>query len=298
MFNEGNLENMLKVNLPDGSVLEYSRHVRPLDIAADIGPRLAKATLAAVVDGRTVGADSPLPADGQVDLRLLTEEGPRIAGHHAPFVRARDGPGGDAAVRRRRAGVRPDDRQRVLLRFLRWTSRSRRTISRRSRPKWPGSSRRTSPSSGSTMPRDKAVRLCEELKQSLKVEHIDEGLADEATVSFYRQGEFLDLCRGPHLPSPGAIGAFKLLSVAGAYWKGDASARQLQRLYGTAWFSQAGPRRVPQAARRGQTPRPSRAGQATGAVPDRSRGRLRAGPVAAQGGDRPPRAGDVHLRAS
>jgi threonyl-tRNA synthetase len=58
-------------------------------------------------------------------------------------------------------------------------------------------------------------------------------------VSFYRQGEFMDLCRGPHLPSAGRIGAFKVLSVAGAYWKGDASRQQLQRLYGTAWFSKA-----------------------------------------------------------
>jgi threonyl-tRNA synthetase len=62
-------------------------------------------------------------------------------------------------------------------------------------------------------------------------------LKDESTVSFYRQGEFVDLCRGPHIPGPGSIGAFKLLSVAGAYWKGDSSRQQLQRLYGTAWFS-------------------------------------------------------------
>jgi threonyl-tRNA synthetase len=70
----GNLESMLKVKLPDGNVLEYSRPVRPMDIAADIGPRLAKATLAAVVDGRTVGVDLPLPEKGQIDLRLLTKK--------------------------------------------------------------------------------------------------------------------------------------------------------------------------------------------------------------------------------
>ena len=76
-----------------------------------------------------------------------------------------------------------------------------------------------------------------DLGQSLKVEHLQEGLADESTVSFYRQGEFIDLCRGPHVPAAGAIGAFKLLSVAGAYWKGDASRQQLQRLYGVAFFT-------------------------------------------------------------
>ncbi len=88
-------------------------------------------------------------------------------------------------------------------------------------------------------PRAKAIEICRDLGQTLKVEHINEGLADHATLSFYRQGEFLDLCRGPHIPSAGAIGAFKLLSIAGAYWKGDASRQQLQRLYATAWFSQA-----------------------------------------------------------
>jgi threonyl-tRNA synthetase len=88
-------------------------------------------------------------------------------------------------------------------------------------------------------PRAKAIAICRDLGQTLKVEHINEGLADHDTLSFYRQGEFIDLCRGPHIPSAGAIGAFKLLSIAGAYWKGDASRQQLQRLYGTAWFSQA-----------------------------------------------------------
>ena len=83
---------------------------------------------------------------------------------------------------------------------------------------------------------DKARQLFEELGQTLKVEHLEDGLKDETLVSFYRQGEFIDLCRGPHIPSPGAIGACKLLSVAGAYWKGDSSKQQLQRLYGTAWF--------------------------------------------------------------
>src|SRR5690606_35758865 len=87
-------------------------------------------------------------------------------------------------------------------------------------------------------PRAEALALCEQLGQQFKVEHIQTGLADHPTLSFYRQGEFIDLCRGPHIVRPKAIGAFKLLSVAGAYWKGDASGPQLQRLYGTAFFTQ------------------------------------------------------------
>ena len=83
-----------------------------------------------------------------------------------------------------------------------------------------------------------ARALCADLKQELKVEHIDEVLRRDSTLSFYRQGEFIDLCRGPHIPHAGKVGAFKLLSIAGAYWKNDASRKQLQRLYATAFFTQ------------------------------------------------------------
>ena len=89
---------------------------------------------------------------------------------------------------------------------------------------------------GSTA-RSEAIAVCRDLAQTLKVEHIETGLAEEKSLSFYRQGEFIDLCRGPHIPGAGAIGEFKLLSVAGAYWKGDSSRQQLQRVYATAWFS-------------------------------------------------------------
>ncbi|MCL4110104.1 UNVERIFIED_CONTAM: hypothetical protein GTU68_024949 [Idotea baltica] len=87
-----------------------------------------------------------------------------------------------------------------------------------------------------TLDREKSAEMCAEMKQDLKVEHINTGLAEHSEMSFYRQGEFVDLCRGPHIPNAGRIKAFKLLSVAGSYWKGDASNRRLQRLYGTAWF--------------------------------------------------------------
>src|SRR5205085_2596913 len=67
--------------------------------------------------------------------------------------------------------------------------------------------------------------------------HIDDDLKQYPSLSFYRQGEFIDLCRGPHIPNAGKVGAFKLLNIAGAYWKNDASRKQLQRLYGTAFFT-------------------------------------------------------------
>src|SRR5207248_2798087 len=80
--------------------------------------------------------------------------------------------------------------------------------------------------------------LCQDMAQEFKVEHIDDDLCKYPTLSFYRQGEFIDLCRGPHLPHAGKIGAFKLLSIAGAYWKNDSTRPQLQRLYATAFFNQ------------------------------------------------------------
>src|SRR4029079_3217535 len=85
---------------------------------------------------------------------------------------------------------------------------------------------------------DEARELVRDMKQQFKVEHIDEDMKNYPSLSFYRQGEFIDLCRGPHIPHAGRVGAFKILSIAGAYWKGDSSRKQLQRLYGTAFFSQ------------------------------------------------------------
>src|SRR5262249_16799143 len=87
-------------------------------------------------------------------------------------------------------------------------------------------------------PTPEARALCADLGQGYKVEHIDDDFKDYPTLSFYRQGEFIDLCRGPHIPNAGTIAAFKLLSSAGAYWKNDSTRKQLQRLYATAFFAQ------------------------------------------------------------
>ncbi len=227
---------MLKVTLPDQTVLEYNRPVRPIDIAGDIGPRLAKATLAAEVDGQIVGADSPLPQEGQISLRLLTAKDPEALGvlrHSCAHVMAR-------AVMRLFDGVQLAFGPTVDNGFY-YDFQLQRALSQEDFAQIEAEMakivKENEPFERVEEPRQRAVEICRELGQTLKVEHIQEGLGDQATVSFYRQGEFLDLCRGPHVPGAGAIGAFKLLSVAGAYWKGDASKPQLQRLYGTAWFT-------------------------------------------------------------
>ena len=99
-----------------------------------------------------------------------------------------------------------------------------------------GSSRTPSRSSGSASPSPDARQFVDDLGQAFKVEHIDDELHKYGVLSFYRQGEFVDLCRGPHIPHAGKVGAFKLLSIAGAYWKGHTDRPMLQRVYGTAFF--------------------------------------------------------------
>ncbi|MGD9723232.1 MAG: threonine--tRNA ligase [Pirellulales bacterium] len=229
---------MLKVTLPDGSVREYSRRVRPIDIAAEIGPGLAKATLAAAVDGQVVGANIWLPEEGTVALRLLTKKDPEalaVMRHSAAHVMAR-------AVMRLFDGVQLAFGPTTDNGFY-YDIASERPLSEDDFPAIEAEMAKiikaNEPFERLEEPRDKALAVVRDLGQAFKVEHINEGLADHPTLSFYRQGEFIDLCRGPHVPSAGAISAFKLLSIAGAYWKGDATRQQLQRLYGTAWFSQA-----------------------------------------------------------
>ncbi|MEN6406867.1 MAG: threonine--tRNA ligase [Thermoguttaceae bacterium] len=226
---------MLKVTLPDGKTLEFSSHVRPIDIAAQIGPRLAKATLAAEVDGKLVGAHDSLPTDGAIQLRLITSKDPQaldLLRHSCAHLMAR-------AVMRLFDGVQLAFGPTVAGGFY-YDFQMEHPLSEADFPKIEAEMARLAkedePFERIEMSRDEAVQFFRDLGQALKVEHLQEGLAVEPTVSCYRQGEFIDLCRGPHVPSAGAIAAFKLLSVAGAYWKGDSSRQQLQRLYGTAFF--------------------------------------------------------------
>ncbi len=227
---------MLRVKLPDGSTKEFTSPVRVIDVAQSIGPRLAKAALAASVEGQVVGVDTPLPADGEVSLAILTSKDAhalRVMRHSCAHVMAR-------AVMRLFDGVSLAFGPTIEHGFY-YDFGLDRPISEEDFPAIEAEMARivklNEPFERLEEPRENALAICRDLKQDFKVEHIQEGLGDKPTVSFYRQGEFIDLCRGPHVPAAGAIGPFKLLSVAGAYWKGDASRQQLQRLYGTAWFS-------------------------------------------------------------
>lgn len=227
---------MVKITLPDGTSKEHPSSVTPGDVAADIGPGLAKAALAAEVDGTITSLDQPLPAEGQVALRLLTKKDPEsltVMRHSCAHIMAR-------AVMRLHKGTQLAFGPTVEGGFY-YDFDLPDPLSEEDFPAIEAEMKRiiqaNEPFERIVVPREEGLRICRDMNQGYKVEHIEESLKDHETLSFYRQGEFLDLCRGPHVPTGGAIGAFKLLSVAGAYWKGDASRPQLQRLYGTAFFN-------------------------------------------------------------
>jgi threonyl-tRNA synthetase len=227
---------MLTVILPDGSRKQFERPVSAYDVAAEIGPGLAKAALLAEVDGKKVDLHSPLPASGEVRLRLVTKKDAdalAVMRHSCAHVMAQ-------AVMRLYKGVQLAFGPTTASGFY-YDFALPQPISEEDFPRIEAEMQKIVAADERferlDVPRTEALKLCEELGQQFKVEHIQTGLADEANLSFYRQGEFIDLCRGRHIPSTGHIGkAFKMLSVAGAYWKGDASREQLQRLYATAFF--------------------------------------------------------------
>jgi threonyl-tRNA synthetase len=227
---------MLTVTLPDGSRKQFDKAVSAYDVAAEIGPGLAKAAVLAEVDGKQVDLHGPLPTSGEVQLRLLTKKDPEalaVMRHSAAHVMAQ-------AVMRLYDGVQLAFGPTTATGFY-YDFALPEPISEEDFPKIEAEMHAIVAANEKfervDVPRAEALKLCQELGQEFKVEHIETGLANEAGLSFYRQGEFVDLCRGRHIPSTSHIGkAFKLLSIAGAYWKGDASRQQLQRLYATAFF--------------------------------------------------------------
>jgi threonyl-tRNA synthetase len=229
---------MVTLRLPDGSTKQVAAGTRPREVAESIGKRLAQAAVAAKVNGQVLDLDRELPGgNGELTFQLLTDkdrEALDVLRHSCAHVMAR-------AVLRLFPGVQlafgptiengfyydidvtPPLREED---FPRIEDEMRRLIAA------------AEPFERFERPTAEARALCQDLGQGYKVEHIDGDLGQFPTLSFYRQGEFIDLCRGPHLPHAGKIGAFKLLSIAGAYWKNDSSRKQLQRLYGTAYFTQ------------------------------------------------------------
>ena len=223
--------DQIELTLPNGDVLTMERGVTPGEVASAIGPGLAKAALAAVVNGETVGLMDPLQSNA--DIRILTVKDPEslpVLRHSAAHVLA-------TAVRELlpSAGIgfgpaidegfyydfdvdtpfTPDDLEAFEKRMAEVTAADQ-------------------PFERRQVTKDEARQLFGD--DPLKLERLEE-FEDDEVITVYENGPFLDLCKGPHVPSTGKLEHFKLLSGAGAYWRGDEKRQMLQRIYGTAFHS-------------------------------------------------------------
>ena len=229
---------MLEIQLPDGTVVSHPEDATPLSVANAIGARLAKAVIAAKVADVIVDANRPLKTfagSGPIPLKLLTDRDPEaldVLRHSCAHIMAR-------AVMRVFPGVSlafgPTITNGFYYDFLLPHKLNEEDFAKIEQ-EMASIVEKAEPFEQFSLNREEATALCRDMKQDLKVEHIETGLASHEALGFYRQGEFVDLCRGPHIPDAGRVKAFKVMSVAGAHWKGNTSGPTLQRLYGTAWF--------------------------------------------------------------
>jgi threonyl-tRNA synthetase len=227
---------MITLKLPDGSQKQFPDATRPREVAESIGKRLAKEAVAAKVNGDILDLEREMPT-GEFSFQILTEKDPdalAVLRHSCAHVMAR-------AVMRLFPGVKLAFGPALENGFY-YDIDSPEPIREDDFPRIEAEMKKivaaAEPFERFERSTPDARTLVADIQQTYKVEHIDEELKKFPSLSFYRQGEFIDLCRGPHLPHAGRIGAFKLLSIAGAYWKNDSTRKQLQRLYGTAFFTQ------------------------------------------------------------
>ncbi|MGI5886234.1 MAG: threonine--tRNA ligase [Syntrophomonadaceae bacterium] len=226
---------MVKISLQDGSVREYPAGTTLLQVAENISPKLAKNAVAALFNGEVTDLSCPIDRDGS--LELLEFDDPRGASvyrHSSAHVMAQAvkrlwpdtklaiGPAIDKGFYYDFDGEHtftPDDFAAIEAEMNKIVKEDLPIIRRE-------------------LPRDEAIKFFEEQGEDYKVELIRD-LPEDAVISIYQQGEFADLCAGPHLPSTGRIKAFKLMSLAGAYWRGDERNRMLQRVYATSFPKKA-----------------------------------------------------------
>ena len=224
---------MLAVSLPDGSKREFAAPVTVAEVAQSIGSGLAKAALAGIVNGRLV--DLSFTLDHDVQLAIVTDKSPEaldIVRHSTahllayavktlfPSAQVTIGPvieNGfyyDFSFHR---PFTPEDLTALENRMLELAKKNEPVLRQ-------------------VLPRDQAIALFKAQGELYKAEIIGSIPADQ-DVSLYSEGSFTDLCRGPHVPSTGKLKVFKLMKVAGAYWRGDSKNEMLQRIYGTAWLT-------------------------------------------------------------
>jgi threonyl-tRNA synthetase len=221
------------ITLPDGSHREYPQPVTVADIATSIGPGLARAALAGRVNGKLV--DTSFRVEHDAEVAIITDKSPEgieIIRHSSAHLLAQ-------AVKElfpeAQVTIGPVIESGFYYDFAfkrGFTQEDLAKIEQRMHE----IAKRDYPVSRTVMPRDEAIGFFRGMGEEYKARIIEDIPAGEQ-ISLYRQGEFIDLCRGPHVPSTGKLKAFKLMKVAGAYWRGDSRNEMLARIYGTAWTS-------------------------------------------------------------
>ncbi|HWR80406.1 MAG TPA: threonine--tRNA ligase [Pseudomonas sp.] len=221
------------ITLPDGSQRSFDKPVTVADVALSIGAGLAKAALAGKVNGELVDASHLIEDDAALSIITSRDaDGVEVLRHSCAHLMA-------MAVQQLFPGTQVTIGPVIENGFFYdfdcerpFTSEDLEKIEARMTE----IAKADLPVTRSLMSRPEAIEFFEKLGEKYKVEIIESIPGDEA-LSFYSQGDFIDLCRGPHVPSTGKLQAFKLMKVAGAYWRGDSKNKMLQRIYGTCWGS-------------------------------------------------------------
>ncbi|MCK5918166.1 MAG: threonine--tRNA ligase [Cocleimonas sp.] len=221
------------ITLPDGSQRSFDNPISILDVAADIGPGLAKATIAGKINDEILDASHLIEAD--CELQIFTnssDEGLDVIRHSSAHLMAQ-------AVKQlfpeAQVTIGPVVENGFFYDFSyvrAFTPEDVSAIDKRMQE----IIKQDIPIERSVMARDEAIAFFKGMGEEYKAEIIADIPSDQ-DLSLYRQGDFIDLCRGPHVPSTGKIPAVKLMKLAGAYWRGDSNNKMLQRIYGTAWGS-------------------------------------------------------------
>ena len=223
---------MVAIKLPDGSVMEMESGVSGFDVAEKISAGLAKAALAVKVNGKLTDLSTPITTDATVTIITgRDKEGLEILRHSCshimaeavkelwPDVQVTIGPAIENGFYydfSRQEPFTTEDFEKIEARMHEIVKRDEK-VERK------------------VLPRNEAIKFFKDLGEHYKAEIIED-LPESEVISLYSQGNFTDLCRGPHVPSTGKVGdAFKLMKVAGAYWRGDSTKEMLQRIYATAW---------------------------------------------------------------
>lgn len=220
----------IKVTLPDHSVREYEAGATVKDVAFDISPRLGKAALAGKINGEAVDLSKTIEEDAAVEIITFdSDEGKHIFRHSAAHIMAQ-------AVKRLFPEAKLAFGPAIENGFY-YDFDLPRSLTPEDLEKIEGEMKKIvkekSPFIHQEMSKQEAIKMEKERGEVYKVEFFEE--LEDDTVSFYAQGEFSDLCVGPHIPNTGYLKAFKLMKIAGAYWRGDEKREMLQRIYGTAF---------------------------------------------------------------